>query len=287
MDNKVFKKYEEKINAAYTRLIYCATDEMLWPIKTGLELCKPLKLKVKSRNGDKIIAGDKVGVLATFRQKAKKWTATETSRLTLDEFEAFSDKRVIEMLLDAPAAQAAYGEDAQIDGLIPITEAVEIVSRGSDVHDLVTGYIDGSLSKPSLTVKEVNDLISAIGNPDQTRMLLALASALDKVRNEPGVSSGLAYENYLIANPFGADKLVHSLCVDYWTIDHEKMVLVNDSHVSRASLRELIVEKGDRYTEAIRKVVGKMVFAGVIPWVSLEAMQIRKELISRPMFLRD
>ena len=65
------------------------------------------------------------------------------------------------------------------------------------------------------------------------------------------------------------------------------MVLVNDSHVSRASLRELIVEKGVRYTEAIRKVVGKMVLAGVIPWVSLEAMQIRWELISRPMFFRD
>ena len=287
MDNKVFKEYEKEITKAYARLIYSATDEMLWPIKTGLELCKPLKLEVRSRNGDKIIAGDKVGVLATFRQKAKKWTAVEGSRLTLDEFEMFSDKKVIETLLDAPAAQAAYGEDALIDGLIPISVAVEIVSRGMDVHEFVTGYLDGSLPKPALTVKEVNDLISAIGNPDQTRMLLALASALDKVRNAPGVSSSLTYENFLIANPFGADKLVHSLCVDYWTIDHEKMVLVNDSHVSRASLRELIVEKGVRYTEAIRKVVGKMVLAGVIPWVSLEAMQIRWELISRPMFFRD
>ena len=291
MNDKAFiiKDHEKQIIAAYDRLMYSGANDTLWPIKKGPELCKPLGFSIKrDGNGNTIAVADKMGTIGVFCQKAKKWTAVEGSKLTLDEFETFSDKGVVATLLDTPAAKSAYGEDAMLpDGLIPIAEAVEIVSRDmGSIHDLITGYLDGSLPKPLLTVKEVNKLISDIGDPDKTRMLQALAIALDKVRNSPGVNSSLTYENFLIEHPFGADKLLHALCVDYWVINHEQKVLTS-TNALRSSLREKIVYEGVRYTEAIRKVVGKMVLAGFIPWVSLEVMQIREELINRPMFFRD
>lgn len=297
-DNKVIlnnQSEEQRFNAgvasaAYNDLLTLATREILELIRT--EYCKPLKLIVETSKDGKTrtVLGDKVGVLATFQLKNKKWVISEDSKMTSEEFETYTDQLLVRELLVEPAAESAYGEDAlPPDGLIPIVEAVEIYSRGTEVHDLIMQFLEGKLPKITTNVREIAQVISIVNVPDQVRMLTALVDALDNLQNEPNVYVEPTYKDLLIRNPFGADKIVHALRLCYWTITDERHRLLGTPKTkSKTTLRDLILEKGSRYTEAVRKIAGKAVITGTrYPVITLKAAKIRLDLVSRPMFYTD
>ena len=287
MSNKAFiESNKEKIDAAYDWLNHAAAAEILWPARDRKNLCKPLKLDIENNNGDVIIIGDKIGPLGTFTKKGGRLFTAAGSKLTLDEAQAFTDKRMVDTLLNTRAAQAAYGDDARAPyGLVPIAKAIKIITRGEDIEDLILSYLSRKTFQPPMSAEEANDLESGIGNADKTRMLHEMASVLVDMRNSPGADVyDRRYEDYVIEHAFGADKLVHSLYMDYVTISHEKMVLFDDSHLNIASLGESYFEMGNRCTEATEKVVGKMVFMGRLPWISMKVMKIRGEMVNRPNF---
>ena len=297
-DNKVIlnnQSEEQRFNAgvasaAYNDLLTLATREILELIRT--EYCKPLKLIVETSKDGKTrtVLGDKVGVLATFQLKNKKWVISEDSKMTSEEFETYTDQLLVRELLDSPAAESAYGEDAlPPDGLIPIVEAVEIYSRGMEIHDLIVQFLGGKLPKITSNVREIAQVISIVNVPDQVRMLTALVDALDNLQNEPNVYVEPTYKDLLIRNPFGADKIVHALRLCYWTITDERYRLLGTPKTkSKTTLRDLILEKGSRYTEAVRKIAGKAVITGTrYPVITLKAAKIRLDLVSRPMFYTD
>ena len=296
MGNKVHdKKFEKAVQAAHADLRNLAAAEILQLTKT--EFCKWLKLtETKGGEGKRIITGEKVGILAIFEPETKtkttKWVAAPGSKLTFEEYERYADPKNVRASLEISANMAAYGEDATLpDGLIPIADAVEICLRDvGDAHRLVEKYFNGRLPKPTMKREDVNKLICEVdarfGNTGQTRMLSALADALDNKENEPAVGTTLTYRDFLMTNPFGADKLVHALRVSLWVIDHEEDVLLEKSYNS-GSLRELILKKGERYTEAVRKVAGKAVLAGIHPVILLKVAKIRADLVNRPMFFSD
>ena len=90
-------------------------------------------------------------------------------------------------------------------------------------------------------------------------------------------------------NPFGTDKIVHALCVNYWTIvNEERCVLGTSDDEPRAQLRDIILKMGPRYTEAVRKIAGKALLTGsMFPVITLKASKIRLDLLSRPMHFVD
>lgn len=299
-DNKVVSKNQPEeqsqrfnagvASAAYNDLLTLATKEILELIRT--EYCKPLKLIVETSKDGKTrtVLGDKVGVLATFQLKNKKWVISEDSKMTSEEFETYTDQLLVRELLDSPAAESAYGDDALLPGgLIPIAEAVEIYSRGMEVHDLIMQFLEGKLPKITTDVREIAQVISIVNVPDQVRMLTALVDALDNLQNEPNVYVEPTYKDLLIRNPFGADKIVHALRLCYWTITDERYRLLGTPKTkSKTTLRDLILEKGARYTEAVRKIAGKAVITGTrYPVITLKAAKIRLDLVSRPMFYTD
>ena len=301
MDNKAIskainKKFNEKTaRAAYSDLKVLAAEEILQ--LTRSEFCKPLKLTVceSEKDGKKrvTVTGDKVGTLATLQFEGKKWIALEGSKMTLEEFETYTDPELVAEIMSNDAT-GAYGEDAVMpDGLVPIVEAVEIYSRDTDVHKLVKDYMTNSIGKISSSVSGIAELISSIDNVDQTRMLTALIDALDNRQNEPNTYLESTYKDFLKANPFGADKIVHALCVDYWTISDEEWRLLESpkskvTNKGRTPLREIILKKGARYTEAVRKIAGKAVITGTIyPTITLKVAKIRLDILFRPMFFAD
>lgn len=292
MDNKV--DFKERINQAFLALEYYATQEALKFVKLNSykkkgKLCKPLRLFVDKTGSKTIVRGDKCGVLATFVFDGDDCVAaTKSSKMTFEEYLTYTDDEVVETLMDQPAAQAAYGESAMPpDGLVPIENAIEICSRGTEIHDLIVKCLNGKLPRPKITTKEADALIAEIDNPDKTRMLRALSDALDSIRNSPDTEDETSYDDFLIDHSIGTDKIIHALCVSIWTISHDKEVILHGHQANRASLRELIVRKGPRYTEAVGKIVRKMNLAGVRPWVLLKVWEIRENLADRPMFYTD
>ncbi len=301
MDNKVnseavSKKFNEKAaRAAYNDLRVLAAEEVLQ--LTHSEFCKPLKLTVSKseKKGKKqiTVTGDKVGTLATLQLEGKKWVALEGSKMTPEEYETYTDPALVEEILSSDAT-GTYEEDAVIpDGLIPIAEAVEIYARHTEIHKLVKDYFNRDTAKISSSVSGIAELISSINNADQTRMLTALIDALDNRQNEPNVYLESTYKDFLMANPFGTDKIVHALYVDYWTISDEEWRLLESprskaTNKNRVPLREIILKKGHRYTEAVRKIADKAVITGTIyPIITLKAAKIRLDILFRPMFLSD
>lgn len=277
-------------SAAYNDLLTLATKEILELIRT--EYCKPLKLIVKiSKDGKtRTVLGDKVGVLATFQLEDKKWAISEDSKMTSEEFKAYTDQLLVSELLDSPAAESAYGEDVPPpDGLIPIVEAVEIYSRGMEIHDLIVQFLGGKLPEITSNVREIAQIISIVNVPDQARMLTALVDALDNLQNEPGVYVEPTYKDLLTRNPFGADKIVHALRLCYWIITDERCRLLGTPKTKdKTALRDLILKESTRYTEAARKITGKAVITGTrYPVITLKAAKIRLDLISRPTFYAD
>ena len=176
-----------------------------------------------------------------------------------------------------------------MDGLIPIEAAVEIYSRGTEIHSLVKENLSGKPTKITSTVKGVTGLINCVSNCDQVRMLTALIDALDNYQNEPKVYLYPTYKDFLTDNPFGTDKIVHALCVNYWTIvNEERCVLGTSDDEPRAQLRDIILKMGPRYTEAVRKIAGKALLTGsMFPVITLKASKIRLDLLSRPMHFVD
>lgn len=294
-DNKAVatatNKFDEGIaRAAYRDLKVLVAEEILQLTKS--QFCKPLKLIVKTSEKEKVVIGDKVGVLATFQLKGKKWIATEDSKMTYEEFETYTDPALVAEMMSSPATEAAYGEDAlNPDGLVPIIEAVEIYSRGMDIHDLVKNYLRGKKTRITSDIQGVSRLIGIVDSVGQARMLTALIDALDNRQNEPKVYVEPTYKDLLINNPFGTDKIVHALCVSYWTIADEEWRLLEANKPKpkkRTLLRDLIMEKGPRYTEAVRKIAGKAVITGTIyPVITLKVAKIRLDLVHRPMFYSD
>ena len=295
MDNKATKQeferqakqeFERQARLAFRDLRLLGTADVMQLVKME-EFCKPLKLTVSKTDEKIIVIGDKVGVLATFELDDEEWVPTEESKLTYEEYETYTDPHIVATLMDSAAAQASYGQDAIYpDGLIPIEEAVEIYSRGTDVHGLIVSYLKNPYQSPTLGTEEVNDLLCRIDVPD-CRMLTALVDALDNYENAPSASAIPTYRDFLMSNPFGADKLVHALCLTVWTINHEEDMLLGQAK-SRASLKELILRKGSRYTEAARKVAGKAFLSGAIyPVILLKVAKIRSDYLNRPTYLSD
>lgn len=299
MDNKATlegKKFNEKVaRAAYNDLRVLAAEEVLQLVHSGF--CKPLKLTVRKgeKKGKKLVTviGDKVGTLATLQLEGKKWVALEGSKMTPEEFETYTDPALVEEIMSNDTTKT-YEEDALApDGLIPIAEAVEIYSRNTEIHGLVKDYLSRKAAKITSSVSGVAGLISSIGNADQTRMLTALIDALDNRQNEPNVYMESTYTDFLTANPFGADKIVHALYVDYWTISDEEWRLLElprskTTFRDRIPLRDIILKKGNRYTEAVRKIAGKAMITGTIyPIITIKAAKIRLDILFRPMFFSD
>lgn len=268
MNDKVNKKSEETKQAAYAMLRSIASGEPLQFLRTPLDKqgCKATGLYVRkfdTEEGQEAIevTGDKLGWLATFVRKGKKWTPIKGSKLTYEEYETYTDPRVVEDLLEEPATNAAYGESALLpDGLIPIKHAVEIYSRGmGEVHRLITEYLSGKMPEYTLTRKDINKLICDIDDTFdgtvQPMMLTVLATYLgNRELGSDNTSKVPTNLNLLTERPLGADKLVHAVQVSIWVINHEEKILLDGK---REALKELMLNIGHRRMDAVDKVVGK------------------------------
>lgn len=299
MSNKAIIEKEREIRKAYEAAMVVATVEILSPVGISFDLadyfdlsefCKPLLVIDKKSKTKIVVKGDKLGVLATFvwDPTTEKWEPDEGSKLTWEEYETYTDDSVIEALMDTPVAQLAYGENATPpDGLIPITEAVEIASRGMEIHPYVVKYLNGELTVPNLDTKDIDELVNIIDNPNQNSILRVLATALDNIRNRPNASRKPAYPDFLMRHPFGTDKLIHALDVCYEVIKHEENSLLDPTYSNKQPLRDYILGQGERYTEAVRKVTGRTVLTGTFPIISLMVDAIRKSIVYRRKFYTD
>ena len=291
MDNKAILR-EKNVAQAYTDIRAILAREVLSVTRDLCDIgCKPTRI-TPNRDGDTIFVIDGKGyVWAVYHLKGTEWAPTPSSKLTLEEFEKYTNPQYVAKLLDAPAAQAAYGDDAmQPFGLIPIEEAVEIYSRDMDeVHQLIVDFYAGNLPEPVLSRKEVDRLIYRIdtvcGDTSLTSMLTALAYALDSRENGLESEETGYYSDFLVENAFGADKLVHALEVGLLIVDHEEKVLLGKE--TRSSLRERLLAAGSRHTKAVRKVADKLAFIGRRPIILLRTVGIRAGIVKRETFITD
>lgn len=295
MNNKAILREmfkSENVAQAYADIRSILAREVLSVTRDLCDIgCKPTRI-TPNRDGDTIfVIDDKGYVWAVYHLKGTEWAPTPGSKLTPDEFEKYTNSEHVAECLRAPAAKAAYGDDAmQPFGLIPVEDAVEIYSRGmGKVHQLVVDYYAGNLPEPVFSRKKVDELIYRIDtvcdDTSLTSMLTALAYALDNRENGLESEETGYYSDFLVENAFGADKLVHALEVGLLIVDHEEKVLLGKE--TRSSLRERLLAAGSRHTKAVRKVADKLVLIGRRPFILLRTVGIRAGIVKRSTYITD
>ena len=175
-------------------------------------------------------------------------------------------------------------------GLIPTIKAVEIYTRGTPMHDVIKQVVDGKGFKPNMTSVKAFKLLAEIGDSSMTRSLAILPVVLNKLAYGLGDNGELPYKDFLKKNPIGTDKIVRAMSMVWTIIEYEENELLKKFGATEENvpcLRDQLLEYGDTYTEAARKLAGKMSIAGKQPLFLTVATSIRNSMVQRNLYLRD
>lgn len=176
------------------------------------------------------------------------------------------------------------------EGSIPTIKAVEIYTRSTPMHDVIKQVLNGKGFKPNMTSVKAFKLLAKIGDSSMTRSLAILPVVLNKLSYGLGDNGELPYKDFLKKNPISTDKIVRAMTMVWTIIEYEENELLKKFGATEENvpcLRDQLLEYGDTYTEAARKLAGKMSIAGKQPLFLTVATSIRNSMVQRNLYLRD
>ena len=142
-------------------------------------------------------------------------------------------------------------------GFIPTLDAVEICTRGSDMHDTVAAALNG---QPYTSEKSSQDVICLLATTNQQSTLLkGLAVVLDLLPDD-SEEKGLQYADFLKENKISVDKIINALNMEWLAITYEENEVLKALGATKENvpcLREQLLAYGDRFVDSAGKICGK------------------------------
>ena len=193
---------------------------------------RPLKIKCRrNKDGKEIVTGYKLSEPLYIEGDA------EHSKMTKEEHKKY-----------------------QKDGFIPNWDAVEICTRGSDMHDTVTAALNGLPYEPKNDSQDMIDLLAITRVPQQSTLLKGASTILDLLPDTDGREKGLQYSDFLNKNPISVDKIVNAMNMEWLAVAYEENEILKTFGATTKNvpcLREQLLSHGDRFVESAGKICGK------------------------------
>ena len=201
------------------------------------DVLRPLKIKCRrNKDGKEIVTGYKLSEPIYIEGD------TEHSKMSKEEVEKYRKY-----------------------SLIPALDAVEICTRGSDMHDTVAAALNGRPYESKNDSQDVIDLLAIIRVPRQLTaitptILKGLPVVLDLLQDTDSEEKGLQYSDFLKKNKISVDKIINAMSVEWLAVSYEEnemLKIFGATGENVPCLREQLLDHGDRFVDSAGKICGK------------------------------